>query len=357
MGGAQAPPYPATASFVASDAPDLWTAAGGGSSAAIALNGTVSFDAATVEPHDASFGATSVACSAGGTPTGTRVPAEPSASWNGNCTFSEPGYYAFVCTVHPTTMTGEVAVAGADGALPPRTPVNPGTPGAPAAPGAPGAPGAPSGPAGPGAPATALKPVFDIDREQRGATVRGTIADAGAGATATIDVIANRRDLTTARRKPAGTVRLRRVTRTTSAAGAATFAITLSPAVRRAVLRRKRLALTVRATVRGPLIATGSATRTQRVTLLAPGVPLTAAARATVAVRNDFFAPRNVTIRRGGQITWNWESENRLHNVVVDGAKSANLTTGSYRRTFRKAGAYRYACSLHDGMVGTVNVR
>ena len=114
--------YPATASFSASDSPDLWNAAGGGSSVAIALGGTVSFDVATSEPHDASFPAPSgVACTAGGGPVVTRIPSTPSASWSGSCTFSEPGYRAFVCTVH-SGMTGEVAVAGADGVLPPRYP-------------------------------------------------------------------------------------------------------------------------------------------------------------------------------------------------------------------------------------------
>lgn len=353
--GAQSPPYPATASFVASDAPDVWNAAGGGSFVAIALNGTVDFNAATVEPHDASFGtANSVACLTGATPTGTRVPAEPSASWNGSCTFSEPGYFAFVCTVHPTTMTGEVAVAGADGTLAPRAPVTPGGPAVPGAPGVPGLPGEPSAPGGPAA--SALRPVFDIDREQRGTVVRGTISGAGPAATATIDVTANRRDLTTAKRKPAGTVRLRRLTRTTSAAGATTFAITLSANARRALPRNKRLAITLRATVRGSSVVNGVVTRTQRVTLLAPGVAFTAAASGPVEVRDDFFTPRNVRIRRGGRITWTWRGA-RPHNVVGDNFRGPTQSAGTFTRTFAKAGSYRYACSLHTGMSGVIAVR
>lgn len=211
-----------------------------------------------------------------------------------------------------------------------------------------------------GAPGTAffaLQPVVDIDREQRGHVIRGTISGAGPAATTTIEVSARRRDLAAKGRRAAGSVRLRRVTRTMSAAGRATFAIPLGPGARSAVLRRKRVAVTVRVAVSGSRIAAGGVTRTRRVTLLAPGVPVSAPPRATVEVRNDFFAPRVVTIRRGGVITWTWVSDGRSHNVVQSGARSPDQTTGSYRRTFRKAGSFPYACSLHDGMIATVNVR
>lgn len=359
-GGARSAPYPDTASFTASDAPDMWNAGGGGNAVTIALGGTVTFQASTVESHDASFGPGAAECVSGGQPTGARVPATPSAAWNGACTFSAPGYHAFVCTLH-LGMSGEVAVAGADGVLPPRTPAIP--PPAGATPPGAGTPLAGGGMPGIGTPtagtpaAPTARPVFDIDREQRGAIVRGAIAVAGPAAAVTIDVSARRRDLATTRRKPAGTIQLRRLTQTTTAVGATTFAIMLSEAVRRAVLRRNRLTLTVQVTVRGARIAAGRVTRNQRVTLLAPGVPLTALPRATVSVRNDFFFPRNVSICRAGTVTWVWQSEGRPHNVVVLGAKAPDQTAGSHRRIFRSAGAFRYACSLHDGMTGTVNVR
>jgi len=198
--------YPTTASFTANDSPDRWTAAGGGNGAAIALGGSVTFDVATGESHDASFPASrGVACSAGGEPAGPRMPSVPSATWSGSCTFSQPGYIPFVCTVH-SDMTGEVAVAAEDGALPPRDPAGP----APTI----GAPGVPGTDPSSGSPALAgsapLQPIFDLARTQRGAVVRGTIVNAGPGATATIDVSARRRDLSIARRKPTGTRRLRR---------------------------------------------------------------------------------------------------------------------------------------------------
>ena len=181
-------PLPTTASFIASDSPDRWNASGGGgaNSVTIALGETVTFDVATSEPHDASFPASSgVACSAGGGPPATRIPSTPSGTWSGSCSCSRPGTIAFVCTVHDG-MTGEVRVAGADGTLPGGSPPRTGRR-APRPSGAGAAPGAPQ------AAATApilLAPVFVFARTQRGSIVRGTIANDGAGATATIEISA-----------------------------------------------------------------------------------------------------------------------------------------------------------------------
>ena len=120
---AQAQQPPATAAFSAGDSPDRWSTAAGNNGVVIALGGTVTFDVATGKPHDVSFpDARGVACSLAGGPPATRIPATPSASWSGSCTFSQPGYIPFACTVHDG-MNGEVAVAAADGNLPTRYPV------------------------------------------------------------------------------------------------------------------------------------------------------------------------------------------------------------------------------------------
>jgi hypothetical protein len=260
--------YPATASFSASDSPDLWTAAGGGWSVAIALGGTVTFDVATSELHDASFPAgAGVACTAGGGPASTRIPSTPSASWSGSCTFSYDGYIPFVCTVH-STMKGEVAVARADGTLPTRYPdIQAGTSVVDWGPPSGHTPltGLPPGVV----PTPASSPMFTFAPTQRGSVVRGTIANAGRGATATIDITARQRDLSTARRKPTGTTRLRRLVRAANDAGEVAVAVRLPVLARRALSRHGRLVLTLRATVRGASIPTGSATRTRQITLLA----------------------------------------------------------------------------------------
>ncbi len=342
--------YPTTATFTASDSPDSWNAAGGDNGVAIALGGSVRFDVATGESHDASFPASrGVACSAGGEPAGLRMPSVPSATWSGSCTFSQPGYVPFVCTVH-SGMTGEVAVAAEDGALPPRDPAVP----APTI-GAPGLPGSDPSAGSALVVAVPLQPIFDIARTQRGTVVRGTIVNAGPGATATIAVSARRRDLSTARRKPTGTRRLRRMRRITDARGRVTFAATLDAIARRALTRRGRLALTLTATVRGPLVAGAIATRTQQITLLPVSAP--AATTAAVSVRNDVFTPRMVTVRKGATVTWTWRSNERPHNVSSPSFASATISTGTFRRTFTKAGVFRYVCTLHSNMAGSVSVR
>ena len=185
--------------------------------------------------------------------------------------------------------------------------------------------------------------------------MRGTIVNAGPGATATIDLSARRRDLSTARRKPTGTRRLRRIKRITDARGTVTFAVTLDAIARRALTRRGRLALTLTATVRGPLVAGAVAKRTQQITLLPASAP--AATAAAVSVRNNVFTPRVVTVRKGATVTWTWRSNERPHNVSSPSFASAILSKGTYRRTFTKAGVFRYVCTLHDNMEGSVSVR
>jgi len=248
-------------------------------------------------------------------------------------------------------MTGEVAVAAEDGALPPRDPAGP----APTI-GAPGLPGTDPSSGSPALVGSApLQPIFDLASPQRGAVVRGTIINAGPGATATIDVSARRRDLSTARRRPTGTRRLRRLTRIADARGSVTFAVTLDAIARRALTRRGRLALTVKATVRGPLVAGAIATRTQQITLLPLSAP--AATTAAVSVRNDAFTPRVVTVRKGGTVTWTWRSDDRPHNVFSPSFASATISKGTYRRRFAKAGVFRYVCTLHSNMEGSISVR
>lgn len=352
--GAAQGPHPATGSFTAFDSPDIWAAADGTNVVTISVGGTVSFSSSTGEPHDASFASNAVGCSVSGEPVAPRLPQAPSATWAGSCTFPQAGTFPFVCTVH-SGMNGEVRVMSADGTPPP---VDPGS-GAPGLPGLPGTP-PPAAPDGstpaivtPGAASAALRPVFEFARTQQGAVVRGTIANAGPGATATVDVSVRRRDLSATQKSSAG-VRLSRVTRKTDATGSATFAIALNAEARRALIRRKRLPVSIRVTVTGARVAGGSARRTQSVTLVRRAV---APATATVAVRNDFFTPRNQVIRKGGRVTWVWRSEGRIHDVSGPGFKPPYRSEGTFSRTFARAGVVTYVCTLHDGMKGTITVR
>lgn len=69
-------------------------------------------------------------------------------------------------------------------------------------------------------------------------------------------------------------------------------------------------------------------------------------------MRNDFFTPRAVAVRKGGVVTWTWQSDGRPHNVSGPGFASAILSQGAYRRTFPKAGVFRYVLHVARGHGG-----
>jgi len=81
------------------------------------------------------------------------------------------------------------------------------------------------------------------------------------------------------------------------------------------------------------------------------------AAGPTVRVDDNFFRAKTVRIKKNTTVKWTWVGE-RPHNVTFKGFKSKTQRTGTYRHTFKKAGTYRYECTLHDekGMKGTVVV-
>lgn len=82
---------------------------------------------------------------------------------------------------------------------------------------------------------------------------------------------------------------------------------------------------------------------------------------ATVKIQDIDFKPARVTIRRGGSVRWSFRDVATSHNVRSKGRPrfpgSPTKKTGSYRVTFKRAGTYRYVCTLHLNMKGTVVVR
>jgi plastocyanin len=94
----------------------------------------------------------------------------------------------------------------------------------------------------------------------------------------------------------------------------------------------------------------------------AGSAPTAEIARERVSVEDNYFDPRSVTVHRGEVVRWAWHGENR-HNVtfvkVPHGASRRGATTrrdGHWRRRFWRPGAYRYVCTLHAGMTGSVLV-
>jgi len=83
-------------------------------------------------------------------------------------------------------------------------------------------------------------------------------------------------------------------------------------------------------------------------------IPIGAAGLTTTA-----YQPATVTVAVGGTVTW-VNNDNIAHTAT---ANSRAFDTGtinpgaSASRTFSTAGSFPYLCSIHPGMVGTVNVQ
>lgn len=80
---------------------------------------------------------------------------------------------------------------------------------------------------------------------------------------------------------------------------------------------------------------------------------------ATVAVRNNLFAPATLQVPVNSTVTWQWNSGGVEHNVTFEtGPSSENQTSGSFARAFQTAGTYSYVCTIHGAQVmsGVVTV-
>jgi plastocyanin len=104
------------------------------------------------------------------------------------------------------------------------------------------------------------------------------------------------------------------------------------------------------------LIAAGAASA------LAAGVlagPSLGAGTKTVSVKDNVFAPKSLSVKKGTTIRWVWKGK-APHNVhVTKGPQkftSPVKTKGSYSRKLTKKGSYTMVCTIHNGMKMTVKV-
>lgn len=100
----------------------------------------------------------------------------------------------------------------------------------------------------------------------------------------------------------------------------------------------------------------GAVTKTQTVTVT---VAVAGATANVAATTSNTFDPKNVTITRGGTVTWTFAT---LHDVTFDtqGAPGniAAKSSGSAALTFPNAGTFNYHCTIHGaGMNGTIVVQ
>lgn len=78
----------------------------------------------------------------------------------------------------------------------------------------------------------------------------------------------------------------------------------------------------------------------------------------SVSIDNMKFDPSDLQVNVGDSVEWT-NNDDRDHNVTAkDGTfKSSNLNSGAtYKYTFKTAGKFAYACSLHPRMKASVTV-
>jgi plastocyanin len=103
-------------------------------------------------------------------------------------------------------------------------------------------------------------------------------------------------------------------------------------------------------------------------TALLSAVPAHGAARRTVDVGDDYFAPQTLKVKRGTTVIWRWpgfEAAGDVHDVrLLSGPKGvkrfrseAASTDYRFKRRLTVPGRYRLGCSLHHEMRMTVRVR
>ena len=81
---------------------------------------------------------------------------------------------------------------------------------------------------------------------------------------------------------------------------------------------------------------------------------------STIVMARDFmFAPGALTVHAGATVTWT-NKDDEPHTVVSEAGlfRSGALDTGeSFSFKFDRPGTYRYVCSIHPRMVGTIIVQ
>jgi plastocyanin len=83
-----------------------------------------------------------------------------------------------------------------------------------------------------------------------------------------------------------------------------------------------------------------------------------ASGEGPVTIRGVAFNPKEVHVKVGQQLIWNWDDGGLEHSVTADDKSfdSGRKSAGSWPWTFTKAGTVAYHCEVHSKMHGTVVV-
>jgi plastocyanin len=99
-------------------------------------------------------------------------------------------------------------------------------------------------------------------------------------------------------------------------------------------------------------------TRALFATCLAAAALPAQAAEATIVMKNFDFSPMAITVTQGTTVVWK-NNDGEPHTVVsLDGLfRSPALDQNdTFKFTFAKPGVYKYLCTIHPKMTGTVTV-
>ena len=80
---------------------------------------------------------------------------------------------------------------------------------------------------------------------------------------------------------------------------------------------------------------------------------------ARIVVKNFMFQPMSLTVKAGSTVTWTNMDEEPHTVVSTGGAFRSNAldTKDSFSFKFDQPGTYRFVCSIHPQMVGTIVVK
>ena len=90
----------------------------------------------------------------------------------------------------------------------------------------------------------------------------------------------------------------------------------------------------------------------------APAAAPSGGKRYAVEIKDLKYVPTKLTIKAGDTVVWTNKDDND-HTVIAsdDSFKSDKLGNGeSYKFTFSKTGTFKYGCSYHPRMKGTITV-
>ena len=90
-----------------------------------------------------------------------------------------------------------------------------------------------------------------------------------------------------------------------------------------------------------------------------------AGANAKVSMKDIAFNPSNVTVSKGGSVTWT-NDDSVGHDVTKESGPGPDFKSGDpggiapgsdFTQKFDTAGSIKYVCTVHPGMEGTVTVK